>query len=148
MFWSNIVDDCKDECEKKGEVFDPDNSNSSEIAHCCQRPCLLAKSGILIFSNDPNIKPFLDKEGIIVAFLMSVKNNTIWEPIIRSSVGRCYEDFQSTTYGYYCNTIPFTLEQIISCCYKQTFLKCPDYDMKRRGCKETFDFVQDCYENY
>lgn len=112
-----------EECIKTCK-YDPEiRLNNSQF--CCFKICLFEKLGVLIFSTDPNLKPEIRREGIAYSFLLSVDGDTRWEPVILSSTSRCFDDRFGFIDGYDCNTIPMSLYEVIGCCYKQNFLKCP-----------------------
>jgi hypothetical protein len=158
MFWVSIVKECEDECTAKGEFWDPSkfpeqisNANSTEIyriADCCFRTCLLRRAGILVYSIDPNVRPWVSPEGITTSFFFSTQNNSLWEPVIRTAVNRCCNDFADATYGYDCNVIPYSLTDITNCCYKEIYMKCPEYTFKEPRCQEAYDWVQECFPTY
>lgn len=108
----------------------------------------MKKLEVLTFSIETNQLLEIHQEGIEKSFLLSVDNETSWEPIIKSSTRRCYDDHYGTTDGYQCGVIPNSLSNVINCCYKENFLKCPNYNPNRISeCKETYEFVELCYEN-
>lgn len=109
--------------------------------------CLYEKLGVLLFSTDPNVKPQVSLDALIASFLNSVGNNRLWEPIIKKAFNRCFDDRFGTSDGYLCDVIPSSLESVICCTYKETFLKCPNYNPNGiSSCKETREYLEMCYE--
>jgi hypothetical protein len=138
VIWKHQLDDCVNFCE--------DSKEDGDKHTCCIKICILKELGVLLFSTDPNMKPQVDHKGLSYSFLLSVGNDTSWEPIIRSSTSRCFDDRFGFTDGYQCDVIPLSLFEVITCCYKENFLKCPNYNPKRvSGCKATYEFIELCY---
>lgn len=104
--------------------------------------------GMFRYSTDPNILPEIDPEGIIRAFLLSVDNDPIWEPIIRSSTMRCYQDDIGTSAGVFdCGVIPQSFWTVALCAMKENYLKCPNFNANNtKGCDESYQYMQECFE--
>lgn len=136
-----ILDFQFNECLHLCKDYKDDENN------CCLRICSLKQIEVLLFSTDPNMKPQVNYEGLTYSFLLSIDNDTRWEPVIRASTSRCYYDQFGTTDGYQCDVIPNSLYNVIECSYKENFLKCPNYNPNEISeCKETYEFLELCYE--
>jgi hypothetical protein len=99
---------------------------------------------VLKFSGDEKTKPEVDPQGLVYSFLLSVGNDTSWEPIVKSSTQRCYDDNYGSVEGYQCDVIPLSLFEIINCCLKENYLKCPVYNPYRLSeCQATRQFIEE-----
>jgi hypothetical protein len=116
-------------------------------ADCKQISCHMKKVGITKFVIDPYIRPNFDPEALIQAFLSSVlQTDGVWEPVVRRSVNRCFDDFTGAVDGFICDqTMPAILLEVIVCTYKENFLRCPTWNPdKLEICEFTQDFVSKC----
>lgn len=137
---------CELECTNEGSVFLEGDNNTN----CCMTKCVFVKAGIIKLSTDPNVLAEVSAEGLTESFLLSVGVNKIeaWEPLIKSSTHRCYSDNIGASMGNdKCNLIPFSFVRVVECCSKEFYLKCPDYNMERSGCKEAYEWVELCIED-
>jgi hypothetical protein len=117
--------------------------------HCCLKICVYTQSGILKFSTDPNVAPELESNGFVASFMLSVDNDTAWEPIVKASTSRCFDDNIGTNDGFECEIIPKSLKRVIECTYKENFLKCPNYNPSHISeCKETYEYWEMCLEDF
>lgn len=87
-------------CEKKCE----DRRSDPDDHSCCVFACVLYVLRIIAESNDG--KYVVDPKGIAYSYLLSVGNDTVWEPVTKLSTQRCYDDLVGTVEGYICNVIP------------------------------------------
>jgi hypothetical protein len=110
--------------------------------------CWLKKNKILLYSTDPNFKPEVNIDAVIISFNESVNGDKEWEPIIKNSFDRCYHDRIGTVDGFHCDVIPKSFYSVLECAYKEQYLKCPNYNPKKLdNCKETLEYADICYEN-
>lgn len=112
---------------------------------CCYRICILREVGFLLFSTDPNIMPQTNVQGVINIYMTSVQNDPAWEPIIRSSVNRCFDEANAFEFTYECGVIPSSLKFIYECCFIEQFLKCPYWNPdKREECPVIYKYNEEC----
>lgn len=138
VVWKWQYDECLKKCTQKGHSFN----------HCCVFPCCFNKLGVLkvIYADDGNVTSVdVDWRGPVYSFMLSIGNDTRWEPLLNSVVGRCNEQFGGTDGSLHCGEIPNSLFDVIDCCYKQNFLQCPTWNpFLIPECQYTFDFVSKC----
>lgn len=127
---SSVVDECTTECES-----DPDM--------CCIRICILRRVNFLQFSTDPNVMPQINQNALLKLYMDSVDDDPAWEPIVRSSTNRCFDDMHGIVNNFTCGVIPDNVPLINFCCYKENFLKCP-YLQKNQACDACVAFIKEC----
>lgn len=98
----------------------------NHITACCMWKCILENNGYLIYSTDPNIKPQTNVNGLISAFMHSKKYNDVWEPIVRTSTVKCYDDTEGMGRDDSCTDIPGSFSYTVFCSMREFFLRCPD----------------------
>jgi hypothetical protein len=144
--YSNQFEQCVSECE--GYKV-PADDEKFELYRCCVVVCNGAKLEILKFSTDPNVMPQVEYEGFINSYMISVDHNPEWEPIIRTTIKRCFDDSHGLETGYECNFIPNSINYINQCSFKELFLKCPRSQWNQNNtaqlCAATREFIEDCF---
>jgi hypothetical protein len=115
---------------------------------CCLFPCYYKELGLTQFIIDPFVRPNFNPEAVIQMYLYNMRDREmdgIWEPIIRRSVNRCFDDFEGAAEGYRCNeTIPKILDEVKYCAIKEQFLACPDYS-KDDQCSYNLEYMRECW---
>jgi hypothetical protein len=106
--------------------------------------CVLRKMEVTIFMIDPDVRPNVNPEGLIQNLLLYATE--MWEPIVRISVNRCFDDLEGTVEQFYCgDTIPMLLLDLIVCIHKENLLNCPTYNPNNLTvCEPTYSFVKEC----
>lgn len=140
VLWRYQYEECGVECAEAEK--NPDDRG------CCMLVCCFKKIGVLKFPDDPKQPAKIDPEGFVYSFLLSVGNDTAWEPVIRKSTRRCYDDNNGVSTGDICN-VPFIfLENIVTCAYKENFLRCPVFNPHRLPqCETSRQFVDECTDD-
>lgn len=127
---------CKNIIETEGEHL------------CCMNVCCLHRLKILTsIDSDLGLRSFdVDWRGLVYSFLLSVNNDTQWNPVISETVQRCYDQFSNTN-EFNCNSqIPTHLYQIVDCCYLEHFLRCAKWNpFGLKECEFTYKYVQNCF---
>jgi hypothetical protein len=119
------------------------------IPDCYLNSCYYKKLGITRFLIDPEIRPEFIPEGLMQSFLLSVnETDGIWEPVVRRSVNRCFDDLTGYAEGYECfEKIPKMIYEVGFCMHKENFLRCPSWtenpDLKE-ACDATIKFIKEC----
>jgi len=133
MAWQ--VDECKDEC----------NNNSDE---CCNHRCIIKKIGFATYPEDPTQPDMIEPEGLVYSFMLSVDNDTTWEPVIRNSVKRCYDDNNGVSTDLVCNFPMELWVNIVTCSFWENFLRCPNFNPNGTAeCETTIQFLTECKLN-
>jgi hypothetical protein len=112
---------------------------------CCAFICLFKLLGFAQFPEDRNEPAVLDPEGLVYSFMLSVDNDTSWEPVIRNSVKRCWNDNYGVSTDLYCN-FPLDLwTGIGNCAFWENFLRCPIYNPNGiTECEATRQYITEC----
>lgn len=53
------------------------------------------------------------KQWVDRSFLMSIRNDTKWVPVVANPVNRCYNEYSVSDDGFYCEIVPFDFLTII-----------------------------------
>jgi hypothetical protein len=131
-----IDEQCQAECKIK----------FSEFTNCCYLVCVLREVGFLRFSTDPNMMPIPDVQGVIKSYMYSVEDDPTWEPVIKSSASRCFEDSHGIDNEYDCSVVPKSLQYMVQCSFIENFLKCPVWNPKKiNECAAAYKYVSECY---
>lgn len=69
---------------------------------CCANQCVLEALSALECPEDESEKCSVNSEGLVMSFMLSVGNDTVWEPVIRASVERCVLDTVESEDSYNC----------------------------------------------
>ena len=89
----------------------------------------------------------IDYNSIMKIFLSSVGYDEQWVPILNEVVPRCYDQFFGSDLGFECYAALDDLYNIITCSYKQNFLKCPSWNPQQIfECQYTYEYVSKCIE--
>lgn len=119
---------------------------------CCIWKCILTNSGYLIFSTDPNIAPQTNVNGLIDVFLNSRNYDPAWEPIVRTSTVKCYDDAEGMNIGKYCDDLSDSFRYSVICSMRDFFLRCPDQfwnPKKWDHCEKVYrPWVLECLDTY
>lgn len=137
--------DCSNQCASSENEPIIDESG----VDCCVMICMLTEVNFLQFSTDPNIFPQFNPEGFIKMFLTSVDFDPTWEPSIRSSTLRCYDDMGDLNEGYYCGVIPKYVKDMNLCTFKENYAKCPHWSLKgnHSTCEMCREFMWECHDD-
>lgn len=123
--------------------------DAADVGCCVGRCCYVDKMKLftLTLADDGSIaKVDMNTDGVVASFMMSVGNDTRWEPVIRTAVERCYTDIWNTENGMSCGFIPNTFFSIIDCVYIEHFLKCAVWNPHNLvECAYTYSYVQECW---
>jgi hypothetical protein len=87
VIWKWQYNECVDHCS----TFDL----------CCFAICTLQKLDVLEIEDDGDAS--ISAQGLIVAFMLSVGNDTQWLPVITDSVHRCHDQFANGGGDYKCD---------------------------------------------
>lgn len=123
------------------------NETYPDTLGCCRDICILTEIGFLIYSTDPNVMPQTDPRGLVYAYMLSVNNDPVWEPVVRSSVTRCFDDARGLEEdsGYHCGVIPFSLAIIHYCSILELFSKCPYWNPEELSeCDKMREWIREC----
>lgn len=116
--------------------------------HCCMSVCTFRKIGVLneVTNEDEAPPPSeVDWTSLVSSFMMSVKGDDQWLPVINASVYRCYTQFSESNMGMHCAVIPLNLYYVIDCSYDENFLKCPPWNLNNiKACADTWNYVKKC----
>ena len=145
--WGWDVNDCDLYCATQGVTGQADENG--DVGYCCGLSCQYYKMQLISLAKDPTTGLLLPSElyntGYLYSFMLSVGNDTQWEPIIKDVVDRCYNQFASTGNGYYCEIIPYTLWSVAECCYMELFMKCPNWNPQGlASCALTYEYAVKC----
>lgn len=89
----------------------------------------------------------VDWKGLVYSFLLSVGNDTQWEPVLNLVCERCYQQFSGNPREdeYYCEEIPISLFTVIDCSYVQNFVMCPTYNPHNaKECDYSMQYIKKC----
>lgn len=135
--WTWQMDQCTDSCYM-----------AKTPTRCCVLSCVFYMIGVLKanFNADGSVaSTVVDPAGLIYSFMLSVGNDTQWEPIITESVNWCNDQYGGVTSKYECKVIPLNLYEIVDCTTVQDYLKCPPWNPHNLPeCQQTQEFVRDC----
>lgn len=138
VIWTYQYLECEEVCTDN-EDFD-----------CCLLGCCFNKLGVTLLTKDEKgnvLGVDVDWHGLVYSFLLSVGNDTKWEPVLMDSVARCNEQFGGTANGYECSVIPLSLYDVIGCSYIQNYLKCANWNpYEMPECKYTYEFASTCID--
>ena len=139
--WGWQIDECDVSC-RIGCQIGSDN-------YCCSLYCYYYKMQLMTLEREITtgllLPGKLNEHGFINSFMLSVGNDTQWEPIIKDVVGRCYSQFAGSSSDYYCEIIPYTLWNVAQCCYVELFMKCPNWNPKGlSSCAKTYEYAVKC----
>lgn len=113
------------------------------LERCCVLTCCLNQVGILDTLDTPNIN--INKEALVESYMMSVSNNSVWQPVVEASVSICMERFAGESFDHECHVIPRTLYSVIDCTYIENFMGCPLWNPDNDDqCEFTSQYVQEC----
>lgn len=115
---------------------------------CCLVPCCDKLNGVLkeVLNDDSSVARLdIDPNGLIYSFLLSVGNDTKWQPVVTATVNDCNAQYSVNQNGFDCDVIPSNLYSIIDCSYNEQFLKCPNYNPHNlKECEYTQQYIQQC----
>lgn len=135
VMWEWQLTNCEEECGATDENYE------NEDTFCCLSVCCFYT--VKVLSSQTEIAPLLP-DGFIYSFLLSVGNDTAWEPVITGAVNRCYSQYLDDQ-GYDCGVIPFSMYSIIDCAYLENYLKCPTWNPQNlRECAFTAEYARKC----
>lgn len=148
-----IVDDLQTCCKTpklaiQGEWYDQCLEINKGRPPCHILSCVMEKSKVIQFIIHPEVRPTFLPEGLIESFMLSVnETRENWQPVVRRSVNRCYEDFEGSEDGYDCDeTSPKIIFDVAYCTMKELFLKCPNFNPDRiENCPITYQWVEQCW---
>lgn len=111
---------------------------------CCVQTCCYKKLGAL--SDDWNSLAAVNITGLIYSFMLSVGNDSQWEPLITQSVVECNQErFSRKVSQLRCGVLPERLYDVINCVYMQCFVKCPTWNPHGlKNCHRTYQYVNNC----
>lgn len=134
VIWTWHYKQCFKDCVKK----------ASEDQVCCIEVCCYRKLGVV--SDDWNSSTDINITGLIYSFMISIGNDSQWEPLIAKSVIECnHRHFSEKTSQLYCKILPERMYDVITCVYKRCFVKCPTWNPHElEGCHRTYQYVNKC----
>lgn len=111
---------------------------------CCIEACCYRKLGIV--SDDWNSSTDINITGLIYSFMLSIGNDSQWKPLITRSVVACNEQhFLTKGSQLRCGILPERMYDVITCVYKQCFVKCPTWNPRAlENCHRTYQYVNKC----
>jgi hypothetical protein len=138
VIWEWQFNACVKDCNAKGVEEEED-----EAGRCCVLICGL--NAVKILTSRTEISS-LKAEGFIYSFMLSIGNESIWEPVITNAINRCFSEFASINDGYDCGLIPFNIYDVADCAYLENYLKCPSWNPSGLPeCKYTYQYAKDCF---
>ena len=97
------------------------------------------ENGVLLASE-------INFRGLVYSFMLSIGNDSLWDPVVNNVVSRCYDQFGAVGTEFDCDVIPLSLYEVIRCSYNQNFLQCPTWNSHGiEECKYTYDYVSQCF---
>jgi hypothetical protein len=142
VVWDWQFKACYKDCNLEGIVEVTDRAD-----RCCVVICALKMLQIL--TSRTEIAP-INPKGLIYSFMMSVGNETIWEPVITNAINRCFRQNEGYDQDFDCEIIPRSIYSIVDCAYLENFLKCPKWNPYGLSeCAYTHEFAKKCMgENF
>lgn len=133
VIWVWQYEICVKECENKPE---------DQPMRCCILICGLNMGQIL---NSRTEVSELLQPGYVYSFMLSIGNETLWEPVITNSVSRCFTQFLDMNAGFDCEIIPVSVFSIANCAYLENYLKCPKWNPDNiQECEYTSQYAKKC----
>lgn len=116
---------------------------------CCAFSCCLYKLGILYPAIDRQgnvIGVNIEKRNLVYSFMLSIGNDTRWEPYMNTVASKCINENGATDVGYECGgIIPMSFYKVVNCVYKENFLNCPTWNPSGLiDCQYTREYVEKC----
>lgn len=143
VVWEWQMSLCVDECTEK--LANVDEAELEDAERCCILVCNL--NAIKILSSKTEASP-LEASGFIHSFMLSVGNETIWEPVITNAINRCFSQNEGSDQGFDCGIIPVAIYSIADCAYLEHFLKCPKWNPSGLSqCVYTHQYAKECISN-
>ena len=115
---------------------------------CCRYTFTYNKLNLIALNvneDDDLVPSFAYSFGYFHNFMLSVGNDSQWEPVFYESIQKCDEQFARSVKGYFCDVIPLSLWAISDCCIRENYLKCPAWNPNGlQKCKYTYEYVLKC----
>jgi hypothetical protein len=138
VIWDWQYKACYKDCNIEGD------QDEDETGRCCVLICAL--NMLQILTSRTEISP-IDPKGFVYSFMMSVGNETIWEPVITNAISRCFTQNEGNDQGFDCGIVSHNIYYIADCAYLEHFLKCPKWNpYGLNECAYTHEFAMKCYQ--
>lgn len=134
VIWTWEFKECFKNCVKE--------ATSDQV--CCVQTCCYKKLGVV--SDDWNSPAGINVTGLIYSFMLSIGNDSQWEPLITQSVVECNQKhFSGESSQLRCDILPERMYDVITCVYTMCFVKCPTWNpYGLENCHRTYQYVNDC----